>query len=592
MSTKKYTGTGIGYGGDVVAEIEVKDGAIVSAAFSAEHETETIGGKALRTLNETLQAKGFAGVDVISGATITCSGARDALQNAKIAAGLAQAEQRDALATYETELLVIGCGVSGIAAALSAGERGTQVLMVDRTEVFGGNGLWANGGFFVETEQQRAAGVDYTVKQAYEEAMYFAGYLCDPILMRTALGESAETVRWADSYGAGFFLLPYHKVLAHEGRPLAYHCWDGKDPIGHFRKALDEMGNVDYLFGVKMDELIQNEAGAVVGARGTHRSGQKVEIHAKAVCIGTGGYIANREMIRNAVGDDVCKYLIADSPEVSDGSGIQMAWNAGAGKCGEKLLGMHGGRTGLGHGMEGLPGCDMLMNLPILWVNRTGRRFMNEETIYESLFYSNILLSQGGFAYILFDRKSVEQWMEKTIPLKMHFWDRFGENGGYYCPPVKTFDTDFEIAEAAGMGFRADSIAALAEKMGIDPQILETTVANYNRYVTEKNDPEFFKSAESLVYPVTDGPFYAIQCNLQAQGTCGGIKVNDKTQVVTSHMKPIPGLYAGGSDAGGLYAGSYTIHAGLAISWALTSGRLEGKYATEYIRSLDGGHAG
>lgn len=586
MAEVIYKGTGIGYGGEVCAELVMENGHISDVRFTGANETENIGGTALETIAQSLRDNGFGEVDAVSGATITVSGARDAWKKARIAAGLLELEEEpEEMQVVSTELLIVGCGVSGIAAALSASERGVQVLMTDRTEVFGGNGLWANGGFFVETEQQKAAGVKYTVKEAFEEAMYFANYLCDPILMRLVLGESAETVRWANSYGAGFFLLPYHKILAHNDRPLAYHCWDGKDPIGHFKAALESRDNVSFLYGVKVEELIQNEQGAIVGARGTHRSGRKVEIQAGAVYIGTGGYIANREMIRDAVGDEVCKVLIADSPEVSDGSGIQMAWKAGGGKCGEKLLGTHGGRTGLGHGMEGLPGCDMLMNLPILWVNRIGRRFMNEETIYESLFYSNSLLAQGGYAYIVFDRKSVEAWMEKTIPLKMHFWDRFGENGGYYCPPVKTFEEDFKVAETAGMGFCGATVAELAEKMGVPTDTLVTTVENYNRFVEQKVDTEFFKSAESLVFPVSDGPFYALQCNLQAQGTSGGIRVSDKMEVVSDALKPIPGLYAGGSDAGGLYAGSYTILAGMAISWALTSGRLAGRNAAEYLQA-------
>ena len=588
MAKERFIGTAEGYGGDVTAEIEVENGSVTSLRLTGENETGNIGGEALIELEKTIPENGYVYTDAVSGATITSAAARDALQKAKIAAGLAESEDRSGLVRLETELLICGCGVSGIACGLSAGERGVKVLMVDRTEVFGGNGLWANGGYFVETEQQKAAGVNYTVREAYEEAEYYAGYLNDPILMRMVLGESAETVRWCNSYGAGFYLLPYQKMLAHEGKkPLCYHCWDGQDPIGHFKAALEGMENVDILYHVKIESLIQDESGRVIGARGTGKDGQPYEIAAKAVYIGTGGYIADREMIKRAVGERVAKVLIADSPEVSDGSGIKMAWAAGGGHRGDKLLGTHGGRTGLGEGMEGLPGCDLLMNLPILWVNRKGRRFMNEETIYESLFYSNLLLSQGGYAYIVFDRASIEQWMAKTIPLKMHFWDRFGENGGYYCPAVKTFEKDFETAKAGHMGFCADSIEELAAQLGMDPKVLRKTVDAYNGFVETGVDTEFFKSAESLKYPVKDGPFYALQCNLQAQGTTGGIRVSDRLEVIDDdELEPIPGLYAGGSDAGGLFADSYTVLNGMGISWALTSGRIAGKSAAEYIRSL------
>lgn len=579
-----FKGRGDGYGGDIIAELSIENGRITKAALTGEQEDEKIVGDTLERIADKVVESQSCEFDAVSGATITSTGARYAVKDAMEQAGLIECEDISATQVLETEVLVVGCGVSGIAAAMSAGENGAKVLMIDRTEVFGGNGLWADGGFFVETYLQKEAGETYTVKQAYEEAMYFANYLCDPILMRMVLGESAETLRWANSYGAGFYLLDFHKVLADEGKPFAYHCWNGNDPIGHFKAALEAMDNVEIRLGVRCSGLVQDESGAVTGAVCEDLNGRRVEIRARAVCIGTGGYIANRGMIADAVGEDVAKVLVADSPEVSDGAGIQMAWCAGAGKRGEKLLGTHGGRTGLG-GFDGLPGCDLLMNLPILWINKKGRRFMNEETIYMSLFYSNVLLAQGGYAYILFDRASVEQWMEKTIPMKMHFWDRFGENGGYYCPPVKTFDQDIETALKHGLACRADSIEELADAMGIDRAVLLKTVSDYNGFVTRGDDTEFFKSAENLKYTVETGPFYAVRCNLQAQSTTGGVRVNDKLEAVTKDDDPIPGLYAGGCDAGGLYSGSYTVHSGLGISWALTSGRLEGKNAAEYSKA-------
>lgn len=578
-------GRGDGYGGEIIAELKIEDEKITAVTLIGEQEDKKIVGDALERIAERVTASQSCEIDAVSGATITSTGARYAVKDAMEQAGLLERGDTSETELINTEVLVIGCGVSGIAAALSAGENGAKVLMIDRTEVFGGNGLWADGGFFVETYLQKEAGETYTVKQAYEEAMYFANYLCDPILMRMVLGESAETLRWANSYGAGFYLLDFHKVMADDGKPFAYHCWNGSDPIGHFRTALETMDNVEIRLGLCCRELIQDESGAVTGAICDEPGGRRVEIRAKAVCIGTGGYIANRRMIADAVGEDVAEVLVADSPEVSDGTGIQMAWRAGAGRRGEKLLGTHGGRTGLG-GFEGLPGCDLLMNLPILWINKNGRRFMNEETIYMSLFYSNVLLAQGGYAYIMFDRASAEQWMEKTIPMKMHFWDRFGEGGGYYCPAVKTFDEDIETALAHGLAFRADSVEELADEMGIDRAVLRKTVDGYNGFVESGEDTEFFKSADNLRYTVESGPFYAVRCNLQAQSTTGGIRVNDRLEAVTKDDRPIPGLYAGGCDAGGLYSGSYTIHSGLGISWALTSGRLEGRNAAEYSKSL------
>ena len=581
-----YYGVARGYGGNVSAEITTDGEKLTSVRLTGAYETADIGGRILPLLEQRFLEAGSYEVDAISGATLTWSGARYALRDAMQQAGLLRQESRNAREEYTTELLVIGCGPSGISAAMSAGDLGTEVLMVDATETFGGNGLWAQGGYFVETEEQKAAGVNFTVKEAYEAGLYWANYLNDPLIMRKWLGECGETFRWANEHGAGLHLLPYQKMIAHEGKPLCFHSWNGNDPIGHFRSYIDNMDNVTVMLGTKCTSLLQKEDGTVIGAKARKLDGTDVTIHAKAVVIGCGGYIGNEEMVREAVGEDLYRYLITDTTIYNDGSGLQMAWAAGGGKRGTHLLETHGGRTGLGKGMDGLPGCDLLMNLPILWVNKNGRRFMNEETIYESLFYSNILQSQGGRAFIVFDRASVEQWMSDTIPMRMHFWDRFGKDGGYYCPAVPGFDEDFAVAQAGGMGFTGNTIEELAQAMGAAPAVLCATVERYNDAVRSGNDPEFFKTAENLKYTVERGPFYALQCNLQAQCTVGGIRINDEMQVVDEDDNPIPGLYAGGSDAGGLFAQSYSVLAGVCISWALTSGRLEGRNAADYIRSL------
>ena len=348
---ENYKGAGMGYGGDIIAEIEVDGKVITKVTLCGKDETEGIGDEALEQLEKLFVESQTPEIDAISGATLTFAGARDAVKSAMQQAGLlAKTEILEQPIVVDTELLVVGCGVSGIAAALSAGERGIRVFMIDRTEAFGGNGLWANGGFFVGTEQQKEAGVDYTVKQAYEEAMYFGNYLCDPILMRLVLGESAETVRWADSHGAGFYLLPYQKMISNNNKPLTYHCWDGKDPIGHFRRKLESMENVEICLGALCTGLVQKADGAIVGAKAKKRDGNRLHINAKAICIGTGGYIANRQMIKNAVGEDICKYLIADSPEVSDGFRNSDGLEGWRWQEGRKILGTHGGRTGLGRG--------------------------------------------------------------------------------------------------------------------------------------------------------------------------------------------------------------------------------------------------
>ncbi len=481
----------------------------------------------------------------------------------------------------ETDVLIVGCGASGVSAALAAAERGAHVIIMERSAVFGGSGIYTSGGFFVDSYCQKRAGETYTCKQAYDDAMYFANYLCDPILMRDVIFESGETVRWCDSHGAGFFLIDSNKFDDKESRPSTFHGWRENDAFSNFKRELDNFGNIEYLMETKCVELIQNKNGEILGAVGERADGCKIKIKAGAVYIGTGGYIGNREMIAEAVGDEVASYLIIDDPEGSDGTGIRMAWNAGAAKCGHKLLGTCGVRTGFGHTSDGLSGIDLLTCLPILWVNRDGRRFMNEEIIFNTLYFSNTILTQGGFSFIIFDQASIDQWKTGKIPLKMANNDRFSEERS--CPPVTSFEDDFAAAVKGGGGFKADTIAELAEKIGAEPETLTKTVFDYNEAVDSKVDNEFFKSEESLIFPVKEGPFYAIRCRLQTRCTHGGVAVNRMMQAIDENGTVIPNLYVGGNDAGGLYFVSYSNQTGMALSWALTSGRTAGIRMAEQL---------
>ena len=85
--------------------------------------------------------------------------------------------------------------------------------------------------------------------------------------------------------------------------------------------------------------------------------------------------------------------------------------------------------------------------------------------------------------------------------------------------------------------------------------------------------------------PIRVPPFYAVKAHTVFLGTLGGIKINHKTEVLDKQDDVIPGLYAGGYDAGGMYGDSYCIKdsAGLSSSFAINSGRIAGKNALNYL---------
>jgi fumarate reductase flavoprotein subunit len=132
--------------------------------------------------------------------------------------------------------------------------------------------------------------------------------------------------------------------------------------------------------------------------------------------------------------------------------------------------------------------------------------------------------------------------------------------------------------------FESDSIEGLGEKMGVDAGIFKATVEEYNKSCNDHHDTLFAKDPKYMRALV--GPkYFAIRARTVFLGTMGGIKINHKTEVIDKKEKVIPGLFAAGFDAGGMYGDSYPIqHAsGLSSAFALNSGRLAGNNALKLI---------
>ncbi len=145
---------------------------------------------------------------------------------------------------------------------------------------------------------------------------------------------------------------------------------------------------------------------------------------------------------------------------------------------------------------------------------------------------------------------------------------------------------ELEAAFAGGSKdvFGGDSVEALAERIGIDPAVLRATVDEYNGYCEKGHDDLFAKKPKYLRALI--GPrFYAAKARTVSLGTMGGIKINHKTEVIDKKGKIIPGLYAVGFDAGGMWGDSYSIKdsSGASASFAINSGRIAGRNALKFI---------
>jgi fumarate reductase flavoprotein subunit len=128
----------------------------------------------------------------------------------------------------------------------------------------------------------------------------------------------------------------------------------------------------------------------------------------------------------------------------------------------------------------------------------------------------------------------------------------------------------------------------LAIQIDVDPSILQSTIDEYNRFCEQGHD-ELFAKAPHFLRPICGPRFYAVRTETVFLGTLGGIKINHNAEVLDTSNLVIPGLYAGGFDAGGMYGDSYSIKCstGLCSSFAVNSGRLAGKSAIRYLSRVN-----
>jgi fumarate reductase flavoprotein subunit len=306
----------------------------------------------------------------------------------------------------------------------------------------------------------------------------------------------------------------------------------------------------------------------------------------KAVVIATGGYANNKGWIKKYTGYDLGVNLFAWGNTGKMGDGIRMAWEAGAAEDGVTCLEML--RVGP-VGPEFAMGCgdiEVVAGQPDLWVTARGERFCDEGVALYDTHSGNVNARFGsdGFTFSLFDESIIERQLERGIDRSL---------GLLFMPGYRPTNVQKEVQAAINGGskdvFVADSLEELARMIEIDPVTLRATVDEYNDYCAKGHDKLFAKDPKFL-RPLVGPKYYAVKARTAVLGTKGGIKINENTEVLDKKSAVIPGLYAGGFDAGGMYGDSYPIRisSGLSSAFALNSGRIAGRNALAYLEGLAG----
>lgn len=479
------------------------------------------------------------------------------------------------MADYETQVVVIAAGPSGLSAAVQAAEDGAEVIVLEKAAAVGGAANMGMGPLGIGTRYQKENMIDISVEKAFQMFMEYTHYNVDARLVKRYFEQSAETIEWLEDMGVefegAFRYFPKSEATWHI---VKTDTGIGPRAASFMNKALyaraQELG-VKVLLETPAKKIIM-ENGRVEGVLATDKEGKEIEIACKAAIICTGGAGANKQFILDETGykhgEDMYNFAI---PGIM-GDGLKMAWEAGADKLPVRIE-----QAASVVGIEELPGSvSNIFGQPNLLVNKFGKRFMNEDDMQNATYLSNAVSHQKDrTGYSIVDSSIVRYYIKNGV-----------DNVSLVRPDsdVSDFMKGVKLARENGNDALvvADTIEELAEKAGIDPENLIETVEDYNDYC-DSVDEEFFKPKKYL-RPLTKAPFYCAKICPGGYGTVGGIRINENCEACGKDFEPIPGLYAAGADSCNIYDDSYMfLLPGNSMGYAVNTGRIAGMSAAEYV---------
>lgn len=556
-----YTGTAAGKNGDVKVEVTFSANAIDSVKVVEHSETAGISDGAIENIPAAIVENQSLAVDTVSGATITsdailkavadavaqAGGDVEALKNAAAPAGEKEAKELSA------DVIVVGGGGAGMAAATRLAQLGKSVILVEKSGFLGG-AISVSGGNQVVMGSQLQ--IDNGVADDSVESMVAdfeangANKNNKEILTLFAENVGATTDWLVASCGITFEEGLHQLGEYSHNRELAY-TGGGAGFAEAMRKAVEEAG-VQVLLNTKAESLIADN-GTVTGVKAAS-SDADYTLTAGDVVLATGGYGANKDMLT-----DEMKSALYYGPASSTGEGIQMAQAVGAQTANMEYGKRYPNGIEVSEGMakSTIAGNIVGWTMSAILVNKDGNRVVNEKASNRTILEEE-LKQEGGELYLLLDAETFEAWKAKLAPAGISDADieKYLEANGTTTPVFAHGETLEEAAAAAGIN--ADN--------------LKTTVEKYNGFVAKGSDDDFGRAATYLTKAIGEGPYYIVEQKPRFATTMGGLVINTSMQVLNEAGEPISGLYAAGENCGQVMGDDSP--SGANNAWALTSGKL------------------
>jgi fumarate reductase flavoprotein subunit len=482
----------------------------------------------------------------------------------------------NACTTLEADLVVIGGGGAGMAAATAAAELGAKAVVLEKRGLLGGNSIRAGNIFACESPVQKREMVLADRDELFQMAMDWAHWdRVEPTVVRAFIDKSGDTIRWFQAKGVDFVFTPLYPNQLRVG----HHPSDGggRQIIETLAAQCESMG-VRVMLGTGATRIGRSDDGAVVEVLAVGSDQAEVRIRSSSVIVASGGFGGNPDLLKKYCPAYYEGMRLHGVPHKGDG--LLMAEEAGAAIADSiPIL-----KEGPNPDFREVLSLKLFVCEPYtVWVNKVGRRFINEyagRMIFES---GNAILRQPDkLMFTLFDSEQRKIMETKTPPAPKK---RGGGEGGPKGPEVNPADLakTLEFYQTKDLVKIADSWEEIAEWIGAEPEELTKTIEAYNEACEQGYDADFVKNRRYLS-PLAHPPYYAIRCATTFLDTVGGIKVNERMEVLDAKGTEIPGLYAAGVIADGHQPDTYCAElCGSAFGFALNSGRIAGENAAGFV---------
>lgn len=467
--------------------------------------------------------------------------------------------------SLDCDVLVLGGGASGLAAAITAADQGSSVIVLDAGERTGGSAALSAGVVYgAGTSVQRKLGIEDSADAMFTYYMTLNQFHVEPALIRRLADESGPAIDWLVDLGVefpaeGLFVggiddVPRAHTAAGSGAGLM-------DVIGRAARANPR---IEIHNNARATRLLV-EDGRVYGAEI-----DGVELTARAVVLASGGFAANPEMLAQYV-----PHLVSDDPDwsaytvaapTSQGDALSMGQAIGADIVGFDIMTPPKLTPKFSHRLSDYHPSWLVM------VNNEGRRFMSETAPY--CISGHLTASQpGGVCHVILDEAA-----RATADWKHPFVQLAAVHGGDFVYVGDRILQEYENGRVK----RADSLEELADQLGVDRNTLSVQVHRYNDDVARGEDTQFLKKGE--LKPISTPPYYGITLYPASfGGTCTGLRIDRDGRVLDAHGEVISGLFAAGEAAGGVIGDRY-VGSGVNLAIAFAYGRVAARTAAEHTR--------